>query len=407
MKKRELIALLMLLSFAACDRTPATSLDGHDHTKDQSASVSYTCPMHPHIKKDSPGQCPVCGMDLVPASSVSSDDWSIMLTDTQIKLANIRTQRISERPMGRTTVVNARLARNPELSNAMSSRMNGRIERLHVRETGRPVRKGEALYDLYSEELLTLQQEYLLALEQYEELGERESRYASFVDAAKRKLALYGFSEAQLRDLKNSRKPKANITFHSTASGIVSEINVTDGQYVSEGTPLFVVEDLSTLWVEAELFAGESAGISVGTKLDVVINGYGQQPIETEVTFIHPEFRSGQQIITVRGVIDNAASRFLPGMQAQVFVRHGARRSLALPVDAVIRSQAGTHVYVQRGRNNFVPQVVKTGLEDFNMVEITDGLSATDTVAVRGAYLLYSELVLKKGFNPMVDHKHH
>jgi Cu(I)/Ag(I) efflux system membrane fusion protein len=108
----------------------------------------------------------------------------------------------------------------------------------------------------------------------------------------------------------------------------------------------------------------------------------------------------------MRAAVSNPDQKFKPGMQAQVFFTHSSTKALALPVDAVIRDGKGMHVYVQRGHNTFRPKMVKTGLEDFEKVEITDGLTEGDTVAVTGAYLLYSEIILKKGTDPMAGHDH-
>jgi Cu(I)/Ag(I) efflux system membrane fusion protein len=136
--------------------------------------------MHPNVVQDGPGTCPVCGMDLVPMTASTGDDNSLMLTDSQIKLANITTQKVSVKPIGQTLVINATLKVDEENNHCISSRTTGRIEKLFIKETGRVVKQGEPLYEIYSETLLTLQREYLLALEQYEALGKVEKRYEGF-----------------------------------------------------------------------------------------------------------------------------------------------------------------------------------------------------------------------------------
>lgn len=378
------------------------SAAAHTHETEESAT-KYTCPMHPNVVQDEPGKCPVCGMDLVQVKKTEAGNNDLMLTDSQIKLANITVARVSAKPVGQSVIINGQLKVDQQKSKVISSRAAGRIEKLTFKETGQTVKQGQPLYVLYSEELLTLQQEYLLAKEQYASLGEK--RYKSFQDAAERKLLLYGLTQGQLPQLnRNSLQPR--ITFLSPTSGIVTEINVAEGQYVSEGTALYRIEDTGTLWVEAELYPNETALVKVGDNISVSVSGMEDQTVETKVTFMSPEFRNNSQTTVMRASVANPEGVLKPGQFAQVYLTHSARESLAVPVDAVIRDERGSHVYLQSGQNTFRPQMVKTGIEGVNQVEITGGLKEGDTVAITGAYLLYSEIILKKGSDPMAGHNH-
>ncbi len=341
----------------------------------------------------------------VVALKTNSND--LMLTESQVRLANITVQRVAVKPVGQSTIVNARLTENEESTEVISSRSAGRIEKLFVKETGRVVRTGEPLYELYSEILLTLQQEYLLALEQYETIGKKESRYEAFVKSAERKLLLYGLTKKQMENLAKLKTVQPRITFVAPAGGIVSEIQVAEGQYLEEGAVLYRIENISTLWIEAELYADESGLVKTGDKIGVRVNGFESLSLESKIVFLSPEYSANSQITKIRAMLENPEMKFKPGMQAQVVLSQSSRNALAIPVDAVIRSGKGTHVYVETAENTFQPRVVETGLEDFDQVEITQGLQQGDRVAVSGAYLLYSELVLKKGTDPMMVHNHH
>ena len=341
-----------------------------------------------------------------PAAKPSATENTLMLTDTQVRLANITTQKVSMKPVGQTQLLNGVLAVDEENSQVISTRISGRVEKLFFRETGRTVRQGEPLYEIYSEELLTLQQEFLLAKEQFETLGKEEPRYESFLKTAEKKLSLYGISKNQIEQLRKSGIQQQRITFLSPATGIITEINAAEGQYVSEGALLYRIENTSRLWVEADLYPNEAGLVKVGDKINVRINGYESAPLEAKVVFLSPEYRANTQIVVMRGTLENRELTFKPGMQAQVLFTHSSRTALSVPVDAVIHDENGTHVYVESGNNTFEPRMVKTGIEDFDQVEVTEGLKENEVIAATGAYLLYSEFILKKGVDPMAGHHH-
>ena len=211
----------------------------------------------------------------VQASTISND---LMLSESQIRLANITTQRVTRKPVGETTVISGSLTVNKQRSMVISSRAAGRIEKLFVKETGRPIRKGEPLYQLYSESLLTLQQEYLLAKDQYQALGKTEKRYKSFLDAAEKKLLLYGLTDHQIGQL-NRDSMRPYVTFNSPSTGIVTEIQAAEGQYIEEGTALYNMEDVTSLWVEAELYPNEASVVKFGDKIKVTLSGFESSPL--------------------------------------------------------------------------------------------------------------------------------
>lgn len=383
--------LLLTLLVGCNDRSKLTEHATHGA---ETSGVKYTCPMHSQVIQDKPGNCPVCGMALVKVSAATAKN-ELMLTESQMRLANVTTDVAGRKPVGETVVLNGTLVVDQSRSEAITSRAAGRIEKLFVKETGQVVTRGQPLYVIYSESLLTMQREYLLAKEQYESVGENNPRYKSFLDAAQRKLLLYGITKAQIEKL-NKNTVQSSITFLSPASGIVTQLATTEGQYVEEGGRLYRIEDIATLWVEAELYSDEARLVKEGDKVKVSVTGV-DKPVDAVVTFLSPEFRSNTQVVMMRAEIKNSDMKFKPGQQAQVYFTHSAHDAIALPVDAVIRDGKGSHVYVQTARNTFKPKVVKTGLQSFDQVEITEGLNEGDTVAVSGAYLLYSEIILKRG----------
>ena len=370
--------------------------------KDHVNHEQYTCPMHPQVVQDLPGTCPICGMDLVKMSASTAADGSIMLNESQIKLANITTTLTRLENMGENFILTGKLIVNEEQTEIVSSRVQGRIEKLFFKEVGQRVNKGQALYEIYSESLLTIQQEYLLSLRQFEEL--KSLRYESFVTSSEKKLILFGMTKEQIRLLAQQNKTNSRITFLAPAGGIIARFDVTEGQYVSEGSVLYRIEKLDQIWVEAELYPRESTLVKTGDVVKVQVNGFENSPVDGKITFLSPEYQQGSQIITLRAVINNQKKEFLPGMQANIILVHSEKKTIALPVDAVIRDAKGSHVWILEKDGSFKSRMVKTGLENFEKIEIIEGLEEKENVVITGAYLLYSELVLKKGGDPMAGH---
>ncbi|MBS1681479.1 MAG: efflux RND transporter periplasmic adaptor subunit [Bacteroidetes bacterium] len=397
MKASVILIFTTAIFFTACKKNSG------NQTSRENTTAKYTCPMHPNVVEDAPGKCPVCGMNLVRIAKHETTD--LMLTDSQIKLANIVTQKVSIKPIGQTLIVNAKLKPNEDQTTLISSRAAGRIEKLFIKETGRTVKNGEPLYEIYSETLLTLQREYLLALTQYQSLSE-EKRYEHFLKAAENKLVLYGLSKKQVNQLAEAKTVQPRITFLAPTSGIVEEIGVAEGQYVNEGDKLYRIENINSLWLEAELYPHEASYVNLGDRVSFRVNGFESENLSATINFLSPEYRANTQVTVMRASLSNPGLRFKPGMQAQVFLKHSLRNALALPTDAVIRNEKGAHVYVQSEPNSFAPRPVKIGVEDFDQVEITSGLEENEIVVVSGAYLLYSELILKKGTSPMAEHQH-
>lgn len=397
-KKLALVAILPSIFVAACSSEKKPE-KGAVAEKQQ----TFTCPMHPQVIKNEMGTCPICGMDLVPFEK-NSDDKALKVDEKRQILANITTMVIGENSLSGTKQLNGRLVVDPEQSSYISSRIAGRIEQLYVRETGAIIKKGQPLYQLYSEQLATLQQEYLMAVAQEKQFsGDKIEK--ELVRASRQKLLLYGQSESQISQLLKTQKKDPMVTYFAPESGVVAELSVTPGQYVNEGSPIMRLEGYGKLWVEADVYPNEAKNIKEGQQVKVVVAGWENQPQEMTIRFITPALQAGTQLTQIRGSIPNPNNQWQPGLQANVFLAAGkAGKVLSLPVDAVIRDGKGMHVWLKSGKDTFVPQMVKTGQENDSQVEIKEGLDHGDEVVVTGAYLLYSEYVLKKGKNPGEKH---
>ena len=386
--------ILLLVAMLACTGTPT-----HEH---QAEADTYTCPMHPEVTQPGPGKCPVCGMDLVRKTTPSSSFEGLMLSDSQVRLANVTTRKVTRQQIGNSILLNARLTANLDRTVVVSSRTAGRIDRLHIRETGRTLKAGSPFLELYSENLLTLQQEYLLAVEQAKTLG---ARYESFATSARKKLIRYGMTDAQVDALTRTHATSERVTYLAPVGGLIAEIAVSEGQYVEEGTPLYRLEDLRQLWVEAELYASEANAVRPGERVEVFLPGTSKEPLSATVTFISPEYTDNGQVVILRAVLDNPSMEYRPGMPAEVVIRHSVRMAISIPSDAVIQSAGGAHVFVMTDRNTFERRTVRPGIEDAHRLEILSGLQEGEQVVVTGAYLLHSEMILK-GIGSQTSHQH-
>jgi Cu(I)/Ag(I) efflux system membrane fusion protein len=394
-QKFALLALVPSVFIAACS-SEEKKTGGAKGAKKQ----TFTCPMHPQVIKEEMSTCPICGMDLVPFEK-NSNEKALTVDEKRQALANITTMVIGVNNLSGAKQLNGRLTVDPEQSSYISSRIAGRIEQLYIRETGVAVKKGQPLYQLYSEQLATLQQEYLMAVAQEKQFpGEKIEK--EIVASAKQKLLLYGQSAAQVQQLQHTQKKNPYITFFAPEGGVVAELSVNQGQYVTEGGPILRLEGYGNLWVEADVYPNEAKGIKEGQRVKVVIPGWEDQPQEMTISFITPALQSGTQLTQIRGSIPNPNLQWQPGAQANVFLPSGSKSEvLTLPVDAVIRDGKGMHVWIKKGKDSFEPKLVSTGQENYNQVEITAGLQNGAQVVVTGAYLLYSEYILKKGKNPV------
>ncbi|GAB3532483.1 efflux RND transporter periplasmic adaptor subunit [Pontibacter brevis] len=391
-----ILFLLLLVAVSACSEKEHAHAEG----------TTYTCPMHPQVVQNEPSICPICHMDLVPVSQSGKDSGELMLSENQITLGNIKTRRIKYADVSSNSILTGRLVLDETQTDVISSRVTGRIERLFIKETGLQVQKGQPLYEIYSEELLTLQREYLLAYRQNQELGAENPRFVSILESARKKLLLFGLTEAQIRNLGRNENLDARVTFVAPSSGVVTDIAAAEGQYVTEGAVLYRLGKLNKIWVEAELYPQEVANVQIGDVVQVAVEGFAAEPVPARVTFISPELRQGSQVTVLRAELPNADDQYLPGMQVRVVLPGKNGSTLAVPTDAVIRDESGSHVWVQTGKNTFQARMVTLGEESAENVAILNGLKENEKVVTSGAYLLYSEFVLKKGANPMAGHNH-
>ena len=376
-------------------------------TKPAAATAVYTCPMHPQVHQSKPGLCPICGMDLVkqagkptPTGGAAAGSADLTLTAQQVTLGNIHAQVIGISPseMPAPTVLTGTITPDALQTQSVSSRVAGRIEHLYVRQTGQPLQQGVPLFSVYSEQLQALQQEYLLALTQSREQG---GAYRQFAEATSQKLRLLGLTSGQLRQLGARGRPNPVVTYYSPTTGTVQTLDVVQGQYVAEGTPLVTLTNLATVWVEAQLYPQDVAKLPLGKSVTVQVPGESGS-LRGKVVSLSPELSGGSQVTLARIQLANPGGRLLPGAQANVLLDSraaatSAQTTLRVPVEALVRDGENSYLWTQTGARQYRRVRVSTGESAASSVPITSGLQAGERVVVSGAYLLQSEYSLRQG----------
>ena len=363
----------------------------------------YTCSMHPQVVEYKPGNCPICKMKLtLVEKKITIKNDEIQLSDQQILLGNIQTDTIRSGTIDDQIVLTATLNFDQTKSASVSSRVMGRIEKLYFKNIGDYVKKGSSLYDVYSEELNNAKQEYLLLLDKQKVFAtETAIDFDQLLQSAINKLLLWGITENQIQELAKNKKATATTTFYSTASGYITTLEVLEGDYVMEGGTIVKLADLSSLWAEAQIYSSGFLEINRNSIATVMLPDFNGKEIKGRVEFINPEINPNTRINLIRVAIPNTEMQLKPGMSAYVILKSPQRKSLTLPIDAVIRDGKGATVWLQTANKTYKNVMVQIGLESADRIEIKSGLKIGDVVVINGAYLLNSEYIFKKGTNPM------
>jgi membrane fusion protein, copper/silver efflux system len=371
------------------------------------ANTYYTCPMDPQVVESKPGICPICHMTLVPArkSIEQKNDNELNLSPQQMQLGNIQVDTIRNTFIGNQLVLTGIINFDQTKMNAVSARLAGRIEKLYFKKTGDYVSKGDPLYEIYSEELNNAKQEYLLAVLKKASLGNSIVNFDDIISAAKNKLQLWGLNEQQIKNINSSTVQNPRTTVYSSASGYVTEISLQEGDYVAEGGTIIKLADLSTLWVEAQVYATQMAQVDDRKVATITIPDYSSKKISGTISFENPELNPTTRINLIRIRISNTDNKLKPGMAAYIRVETNGTNALALPIDAVLQDGKMSMVWLQTSQNKFKSVMVETGNESGSTIEIKTGIQPGDVVVTSGAYLLQSEYIFRKGASPMAGMK--
>lgn len=368
--------------------TPIEGHEGHDHSSED--ATTWTCSMHPQIKQDQAGQCPICGMDLIPLATTQGNGRDInpdeiQLSEAAAQLANIQTLVVSRRNPENAMHLQGKVQADERNVAKLTARFGGRIEMLHVNFTGQRVQKGEKLATVYSPDLVTAQRELL------EASSFKESK-PSFYNAAKAKLKLWDLTEQQISEIEDEGEPQLYLDILSPITGTVMMRHVALGDYVREGDALFQVSDLSKVWVMLDAYESDLSWISKGDHVEISIQSVPGEIYESKVSHIDPFIDPSTRVAKVRVELPNPDGVLKPEMFASGILQSqlaGKTDHLLIPKSSVLWTGKRAVVYVkvtERESPSFLYREITLGPEAGNDYVVAEGLEEGEVIAVNGVF---------------------
>ncbi len=393
-------ALITIFIFTGCK-------NGHENHEATSDSY-YTCPMHPSVVSSTPGACPVCNMSLIKVEKkenlhAGQQGNFITIDKRQQELAGIKTDTVKPRNIASTSSIIGTVTIDEDQVKTISSRVKGRIDKLFIKTTGVYLKSGTPIYSIYSEQLQSEEKEYLSLLQNSKTVRATTKLTNELVSAAKNKLLLWGLTEKQISEIETSGKTSPLITFYSPESGYVTEVNITEGMYVDEGSSLIKITSLNQVWVEAQLYSNEISGIAESKNFQIFSESNPEEIYNGILVYSNPIVEEGKRIHLLKIRVNNSGAKLIPGTLVSVIPEKSIANVLAVPKSAVLLEKMKT-VWVLAHDNTFEQRMIGTGAENKYWIEITSGLKQGDIVVTEGAYLISSEFILKSGAGQRHEH---
>lgn len=381
----------------------------------------YTCPMHPQIVQDRPGQCPICGMDLVKEEEIGQENQSdhdlggadissVKLSPSQQVLANVKTERVKTMQFQGEKTFNGYVKINESKFAHISTAVSGKIVNMFVSFEGEMVRKGQKVLEIYSPELVSTQKEYLLALDNFNQVKTSGNRLAieqaqSLVSSSRERLILWEMTYAQIDELERTRSVKTTTIQYSKYSGIITKKYVHVGHWAMAGEDIYDVADLSSVWVIANVYESDMQYIKNGQTAEIYSTAYPDEVMRAKINFINPVFNPESRTLEVRIDVSNKDMKLKPDMYLKVKINTYVTQSIGVPKNAVIRTGEHNYVYIEKEKGVYEPKEVQIGYEQDGYYAITSGLAEGDLVVTSGGFLIDSESQIQKGFTS--GHENH
>ena len=387
-----------------------------NHDTIQETNKMWTCSMHPQIMQQEAGNCPICGMDLIPATSTSEglrvDQFK--LTENAMALANIQTSVVGNGKIEDNTIkLSGKIAENEEANAVQVSYFSGRLEQLNVSFTGEEVQKGQLLATIYSPELYAAQQELIIAASLKESQPE-------LYKAVRNKLKLWKLSESQINKIEETGKVKENFPVYANVSGTVSEKLVAQGDYIKQGQPLLKIANLNTVWANFDVYENQINLFKKGQDITITTNTSANKEFKGNVDFIDPVLDTRTRTIKLRVVLNNKSDVFKPGQFVEGKIKgitSNKGQVLAIPSTAVLWTGERSVVYVKPNPDQpvFEMREITLGNQIGDNYEVLEGLNNGDEIVTNGAFTVDAAAQLqgkksmmnKEGKRVMTGHEGH
>ncbi len=362
----------------------------HAHETGEGLPSIWTCSMHPNIKLPEAGDCPICGMDLIPASqesaSSSSNPQALQMTEEAMAIAQVQTLVVGEGSAKKEVTLSGKIQADERENASLTVKFPGRIEKLYVTFTGEQVKAGQKLATLYSPELMNAQKELL-------EAARTKATFPQLYQASKEKLSLWKLSAAQIAEIERAGVVKEKWDILADQSGVVIQKNVAVGDYVATGSVLFTVTNLNKLWLLLDVYETDLPSVSLGDEIEYTVAGRAGEPLTAKVSFIDPLLNAQTRAASIRAEIPNVGNSLKPEMFVTARLSNKKSQSTAnllVPRTAVLWSGKRSVVYVKVPNSSVAAfemrevQVSRQGEE----YRIESGLRSGEEIATQGVFAI-------------------
>lgn len=372
----------------------------HNHVGEN--GIEYTCSMHPQIRQNEPGQCPICGMALTPVNNKKGGEngpYVLEMTPEAVALSNVQTAEIKTGLGTGKLVLTGKIQPDEQRTKSLTANFAGRVDHLYLNFTGQEVKKGEKLATLYSPELVNAQKELL-------ETAKIKDRQPALYQATKEKLRLWKISEEQIAAIESSGNVQTQFDIYSDISGVVMARNVSVGDFVNRGTPLFELVDLSNVWVMLDAYESDLGAVKKGDELSFQVSAYPGKDFKAKVTYIDPVLNPDTRTVGIRAEAVNSNGELKPEMfvSAAISVSQAGQSGLMIPKTALLWTGPRSVVYVQKGNKEapaFEMREVETGARVGEDYLVISGLEEGERVVSNGVFAIDAAAQLSGNYSMM------